>query len=95
MFQQGTALVRAGALQRHEDVLQKGGLRPSETSHTGVVGQPGNPEALANVIRTFHGMSPSEREFMKRIGREAACRAYNRDLLVSQIGSMLESIAHA
>jgi len=64
-------------------------------SGAGMTCAPGDPQALADAVRKFYQMMPSDRVTMGENGRNAAYEIYGRTNLVGQIAKMLESAAEA
>jgi colanic acid biosynthesis glycosyl transferase WcaI len=63
-----------------------------EAARAGLTCPAGDPRLLADTVRKFRTMSPSERETMGRNGRQVACTQYRRELLVGQISAVLEGV---
>ncbi len=63
-----------------------------ESVQAGLTCPPSDPKALADAVRRFYEMSPSERNKMGQNGRRAACEIYGRHYLVRQISAMLEVV---
>jgi len=57
---------------------------------------PSDPQSLASAVRELHRLSPDERSALGQRGRMAACEAFGRTHLVTQLSQMLcASVARA
>jgi glycosyltransferase involved in cell wall biosynthesis len=61
-------------------------------ANAGILCEPGSSESLAAAVRKLLAMAPAERKAMGRNGRIAACRSYSREVLVPQVGRMIELV---
>lgn len=61
-------------------------------AQAGITCTPGDATAIADAVRQFHAMTPDERMTMGHNGRRATLEAYGRELLVTQVAAMFESV---
>jgi colanic acid biosynthesis glycosyl transferase WcaI len=62
------------------------------SARAGLSCPPSNPQAMADAVRRFCGMSKSERRLLGENARRAACQSYARGPLTAQIAAMLEGV---